>query len=76
MISIAALRPGEKGKLLAFGDTDTHYRQRLLAMGVTRGCVVTVIRVAPLGCPVQVQVRGTAISLRIDEACSLLWERV
>jgi len=76
MISISALRPGEQAKLLGFGNTDPQYRQRLLAMGVTRGSLLTVVRVAPLGCPVQVSIRGTAISLRLDEARELIWERV
>lgn len=76
MTSLAALRPGEQGKLLSFGATNAQFRQRLLAMGVTRGSIITIVRVAPLGCPVQVLIRGTAISLRLEEARSLLWERL
>lgn len=76
MTTIDTLLPGQKAKLLAFGQTDFRYRQRLLAMGITRGTVITVIRIAPLGCPVQIQVRGTSLSLRREEARALLWELI
>ena len=76
MISIESLLPGQQAKLLAFGNTGARYRQRLLAMGITRGAVIEVIRIAPLGCPVQVKVRGISLSLRLEEARELVWERM
>ena len=63
-------------RLVGFGQTDELYRRRLLSLGVTRGVAIVVVRVAPLGCPVQVEVRGTALTLRKEEACHLQWERV
>ncbi|MCC5791210.1 MAG: ferrous iron transport protein A [Legionellaceae bacterium] len=74
MVSLATLPVGSKARLLAFGHTAPAYRQRLLAMGVTRGAVIEIIRIAPLGCPVQVMVRGTALTLRLSEASGLSWE--
>ena len=47
---------------------------RLLAMGLTRGSVVKVIKVAPLGDPVKIEVRGYDLSLRKAEADALLVE--
>lgn len=43
-------------------------RQRILDMGLTRGAEVTVCKVAPLGDPIEVTVRGYELSLRKKEA--------
>ena len=51
------------------------YREKLLAMGLIRGTEITVERIAPLGDPVEIQVRGFSLSLRKDEASALLMER-
>lgn len=48
-------------------------RQRILDMGLTKGTDVTVRKVAPLGDPIEVTVRGYELSLRKAEAeCILL----
>jgi len=76
MIKITDFVQGDRVRLVDFGQTDSHYRRRLLSLGVTCGVEVSVIRIAPLGCPVQVEVRSTSLALRKDEACHLLWERL
>lgn len=67
---------GDRVRLVDFGRTDVLYRRRLLSLGVTRGVEVLIVRVAPLGCPVQVDVRGTSLTLRKEEAAQLEWERL
>lgn len=76
MIKLTDLTQGDRVRLVDFGQTDVHYRRRLLSLGITRGVELLVVRVAPLGCPVQVEVRGTSLALRKEEACHLQWERV
>jgi ferrous iron transport protein A len=76
MINISNLIQGDRVRLIDFGNTDTMYRRRLLSLGLTRGTEIEVIRKAPLGCPLQVEVRGTFLTLRKDEARYLLWERI
>jgi ferrous iron transport protein A len=44
-------------------------------MGLTRGTEFTVKRVAPLGDPVEISVRGFALSLRKDEAAAVMVEK-
>jgi DtxR family Mn-dependent transcriptional regulator len=61
------LKPGQKGKVLkihARGETS----KRIVEMGVTPGAVVEVDRVAPLGDPIDIKVKGYHLSLRKDEA--------
>ena len=76
MIKITDLVPGDTVRLVNFGKTDDVYRRRLLSLGITRGVELQVVRVAPLGCPLQIEVRGTSLTLRKEEACHLQLERV
>ena len=41
---------------------------RLLEMGVLPGSVIEVVRIAPLGDPIAIKVRGYQLSLRRSEA--------
>lgn len=70
------LVPGDKVRLIDFGDTNLVYRRKLLSLGVTRGVEALIVRKAPLGCPLQIEVRGTSLTLRKEEARHLQWERV
>lgn len=67
---------GDKIRLVHFGSTQANYRRRLLSLGLTRGTELTLIRKAPLGCPIQVEIRGTALTLRTEEAALLEWEPI
>jgi ferrous iron transport protein A len=66
---------GESGTVAGYVKGTTSYRKKLLAMGLTKGTSFTVARIAPMGDPVEIQVRGFALSLRKDEASALLVER-
>lgn len=43
-------------------------KRRIMDMGITRGVSVTIRKVAPLGDPVEVAVRGYELSLRKSDA--------
>lgn len=75
MLTIKELRQGEQARILGFQITSSAYRHKLLAMGLTPGTLFTLARVAPLGDPIQIQVRGYALSLRKTEAMALLIEK-
>ncbi|MBA2709106.1 MAG: ferrous iron transport protein A [Tatlockia sp.] len=75
-MQISELAKGDRVRLVDFGQTDSLYRRRLLSLGITRGVELKIIRIAPLGCPVQVEVRGTSITLRKEEAMHIKWERL
>lgn len=66
-MSLNDLKPGERGKILkirAKGET----LRRLSEMGATAGSTLTVERVAPLGDPIDVKVKGYRLSIRKEEA--------
>ena len=43
-------------------------KRRIMDMGITKGCEIFVRKVAPLGDPIEVQVRGYELSLRKEDA--------
>ena len=43
-------------------------KRRIMDMGLTKGTQVTVRKVAPLGDPIELTVRGYELSIRKDEA--------
>jgi ferrous iron transport protein A len=49
-------------------------RRRIMDMGVTRGCEVYVRKVAPLGDPIEVTIRGYELSLRKADAEMIIVE--
>lgn len=46
-------------------------RRRIMDMGITKGATVTVRKVAPLGDPIDVTVRGYHLSLRRADAANI-----
>lgn len=76
VLKTADLVRGDHVRLVSFGDTDVAYRRRLFSFGVARGVEAYVVRRAPLGCPIQFDIRGTALMLRAHEALHLEWEYV
>ncbi|MGB4406187.1 MAG: ferrous iron transport protein A [Sphaerochaeta sp.] len=66
-MTLSELQPGEKAKVVSIGSTGA-MRQRILDMGVTVGVQVQLIKIAPLGDPVEITVRGYQLSLRKSEA--------
>jgi len=66
MLTLDTIPIGHSVRVVAFQPKVPHLH-KLLAMGVTPGVTVTMMRVAPLGDPVQVRLRGTLLSLRKHE---------
>ncbi len=61
------LCPGRCGTILSLAGRGV-YRKRLMEMGLGPGADFEVLRIAPLGDPVEVKVRGYLLSLRKSEA--------
>jgi len=50
-------------------------RQRLLEMGFIRGAVLRVVKLAPLGDPMELVIKGYHLSLRREESACILVQR-
>lgn len=59
---------GDRFTVIGYQRGYNPYRQKLLAMGLTRGVTCRVMKVAPLGDPLQIEVRGYTVTLRREEA--------
>ena len=76
MLTTPTLPIGAEVRLISFGETALYYRRRLLSLGLTCGQRVSIVRKAPLGCPIEIDLRGTHLALRKEEASLLIWERL
>ena len=74
--TLADLQVGNQATVVGYDKSNIVYRRKLLAMGLTKGTDFTVNRVAPLGDPIEIAVRGFHLSLRRDEATALLVKEV
>lgn len=70
-LRLAHMLPGEEAFVIGYEKDQSHYLDRLLAMGLTRGVRLKFLRVAPMGDPVDILVRGYHLSLRKAEAAVL-----
>ena len=75
-MKLSQLKTGEKARIVGFAKENIAYRQKLLAMGLTRGTEIELKRIAPLGDPVEITVRGYSLVLRNREADILDIERI
>ena len=64
------LQPLEKGRIVRVGG-GKGIRRRLLDMGVVKGADVIMQRVAPLGDPVEIKIKGYDLALRMEEAAEI-----
>lgn len=71
MTSLASLKVGERGTVARIDGTD-EISLRLLEMGLTPGTELAVIGVAPLGDPLELEVRGYRLSIRRAEAARVI----
>ena len=64
---LSELEPGDKGVVVKIGGSSST-RRRIMDMGVVRGTKVVLVRRAPLGDPVELEIRDYNLSLRKREA--------
>jgi ferrous iron transport protein A len=67
-MKLKEMKVGDVARVKEFTDSDPNYRQKLLRMGLNRNTVFSVIRKAPFGGPIEIEVRGFRLVLRSNEA--------
>lgn len=58
------LKVGQSATVNKINTQDKILRRRIMDMGITHGVVITVIKIAPLGDPVAISLRGYTLSIR------------
>lgn len=78
MLTLADLRVGDRVKILGFNPAHSMgtYQQRLLAMGLVPETEFVVIRIAPLGDPIEIRVHNFSLCVRKREGAILRLERL
>lgn len=67
-MKITDLKIGDTARIIGYEkEANPQYRQKLLAMGLTPETLITLERIAPMGDPLQLRVRGYDLSLRKQE---------
>lgn len=61
------LKQGQKARVLQINGGDLATKQRLLDMGITRGVIITINKVAPLGDPICLELRGYRLLVRKND---------
>lgn len=67
-MTIADLSPGDVAVISKMLPGGGAIRRRLLDMGVTRGTSLKVVRLAPLGDPIEIEIKGYGLAIRRNEA--------
>ena len=74
-MTLADLKIGQDAVLRTIGGQG-ELRHHLLDMGLTPGTEVTLRKVAPMGDPIEVELRGYELTLRLDDAAKIEVENV
>ncbi|MFH1080654.1 MAG: FeoA family protein [Pseudomonadota bacterium] len=75
MMTLADLKTGKSG-IIVKSQISGARKRRLMDMGVVAGTHVLVEKVAPLGDPIEVRIKGYALSLRLAEARQIEVEEI
>lgn len=74
-VPLSLLQPGDQGEVVLV-QAQGQVRQRLLEMGFIRGARLRVEKLAPLGDPMELVIKGYHLSLRREESSCILVNRV
>jgi len=70
---LSALKPKDRAKVKkVLGEGNL--KRKLLDMGIIPGVLVEVVKLAPLGDPIEIKIKGYNLSLRKDEASQIFVE--
>lgn len=73
-MTLNELKIGDSGVITAVGGEGA-LRCRLLDMGLTPRTLVTLQKVAPMGDPIEIHVRGYELTLRVEDARQITVEK-
>jgi len=74
-MTLKELNIGKSGRVLTVGGEKV-LRRRLLEMGITPRTIVTIKKVAPMGDPIELLLRGYVLTLRLEDAEKITVEEV
>lgn len=73
-MTLKEVKPGKSASVIKLTGEGA-LKRRIMDMGITKGVQILVRKVAPLGDPIEVNVRGYELSLRKSEAENIVVEQ-
>lgn len=73
-MKLSQLQQGQKATIIGFSELSNDVRKKLMVMGLLPDTTVTLIRKAPMGDPLQVEVRGVSLAVRTNIADAIAVE--
>lgn len=70
------LKMGHCYRVIDLNHCNPLYRKRLIAMGFTPGSTFELTRLAPLGDPIEIKIKGYSVALRRKELLTIHFEAV
>ncbi len=70
-MTLKEIKPGQSVSVVKLTGEGA-IKRRIMDMGITKGVQILVRKVAPLGDPIEVNVRGYELSLRKSEAANII----
>lgn len=67
-MKLSQLQQGQQATITGFTELSNDVRKKLMVMGILPNTPVTLIRKAPMGDPLQVEVRGVSLAVRTNIA--------
>lgn len=71
MKTLKDITPGNSG-IVRYIDGEGPVRRRLIDMGITPDTIIKVVKIAPFGDPMEVNLRGYKLSLRKEDAKKII----
>ena len=74
-MNLSDLKVGQRARVTTVGGEGA-LRQHFLDMGLTPGSPVSFVKLAPMGDPIEIALRGYELSLRASDAKNIMIEAV
>lgn len=76
MKNLSELKVGERARVVRLRVEDRQIRRHLLDMGLTRGTIVEIKKIAPMGDPIDIKLRDYELCIRKEDLKNIEIEKV
>ena len=66
-MNLSELKVGQTAKVIKLNEENKAIRRHLLDMGLTRGVEITIKKIAPMGDPIDIQLRDYELCIRKED---------
>ncbi len=74
-MTLSQLQPGQSAVIASLNNLDMKTRKKLMVMGILPQSNIKLIRIAPMGDPMQIEVRGISLAIRKQMAAKIELEK-